>query len=470
MWRYSLCQGRPLPAEPENNPFVNNSKKTVRMISLGCPKNLVDSEVMLGLLREKGWVPSAKDEADVIIINTCSFIREAKEESIANILAMAEAKEKGKCRRLVVTGCLPQRYGQELLKELPEVDLFLGTGELHHIGDLLENSKEGRLSRKQIIGLPAYLYDHRTPRLLTSTPGSVYIKIAEGCSNHCSYCIIPQIRGKLRSRKISSVLQEVRQVVSGGMKEINLIAQDITVFGQDLGGGTDLTRLLRGLVKIKGLLWIRLLYAHPGHVTPELIRLIREEEKICKYLDLPLQHIDDQLLGAMNRPVSSSQVRELIARLRAEIPGITLRTSLMVGFPGETERRFRRLLDFVKEAEFEHLGVFRYSKEEGTPAAALKGHVSEKVKEQRYHQIMRLQRQISLRQQRKKIGTHMPVLIERPGKSSGILWEGRTQGQAPEVDGITFLRQGSVRPGEIFEAVITEATAYDLFGEIVGPA
>ncbi len=378
----------------------------------------------------------------MVIINTCSFIREAKEESIATILDMAEAKEKGKCQRLVVTGCLPQRYGSKLLQELPEVDLFLGTDEWGRIADLLPQAAKGELHRKQFIARPTHLYDHRTPRLFTSTPGSVYLKIAEGCSNYCSYCVIPQLRGRLRSRKIASVLQEARQAVSRGVKEINLIAQDITAYGRDFGDETDLTRLLRGLVKVKGLRWIRLLYAHPGHVTPELIRLMREEEKICRYLDLPLQHIDDHLLRAMNRSVSGSRVRDLIARLRQEIPGITLRTSLMVGFPGETERRFRRLFDFVKESQFEHLGVFRYSKEEGTAAATLKGQVSVKVKEQRYHQIMRLQRKISLRQQKEKIGSRLAVLVNRAGTSSGVLWEGRTQGQAPEVDGVTFLRRG----------------------------
>ena len=437
------------------------------MISLGCPKNLVDSEVMLGLLQKQGWVPSTKEEADVVIINTCSFIREAKEESIAAILAMAEAKEKGKCRRLVVTGCLPQRYGSELLRQLPEVDLFLGTGEWDRIADLVLKSANGELSRKHFISRPTNLYDHRTPRLSTSGPGSVYVKIAEGCSNRCSYCVIPRIRGNLRSRKISSVLQEVRQAVSREVKEVSLIAQDITAYGRDLGDGTDLTRLLQGLVKVKGLKWVRLLYAHPGHVTPELIRLMRQEEKICKYLDLPLQHIDDHLLTAMGRPVSGSQIRDLIARLRQEVPGITLRTSLMVGFPGETERRFHRLLDFVQEAQFELLGVFRYSKEEGTAAATFKAQVSARIKTQRYHQIMRLQRQISFRKQKEKVGTRIPVLIERPGKSSGILWEGRTQGQAPEVDGVTFLRLGNGRPGQIVETEITNATAYDLYGKIV---
>ncbi len=422
--------------------------------------------MMLGLLREKGWIPSSEDEAEVIIVNTCGFIREAKEESIATILDMVEAKAKGRCQRLVVTGCLPQRYASELVQELPEVDLFLGTDEWGRIADLLPAAK-GEPRRKQFIGRPTRLYDHRTPRLFTSSPGSVYLKISEGCSNHCSYCVIPRIRGNLRSREISSVVQEARQAVRRGVKEINLIAQDITAYGRDFGDETNLAGLLRGLVKVKGLAWIRLLYAHPAHVTPELIRLMREEEKICRYLDLPLQHIDDHLLKAMNRPVSTSQVRDLIARLRQEIPGISLRTSLMVGFPGETERRFRRLYDFVQESQFEHLGVFRYSKEEGTAAAALKGQVAAKIKDQRYHQIMRLQRRISLRKQKEKIGSRLAVLITRPGTSSGVLWEGRTQGQAPDVDGVTFLRRGIARPGEIIEAVITDATAYDLYGEIV---
>jgi len=443
--------------------------KTVRMISLGCPKNLVDSEVMLGLLKEKGWVPSLKDEADVVIINTCSFIREAKEESIATILSMAAAKGKGDFRHLVVTGCLPQRYGKELLPELPEVDLFLGTGEVNQVADLLAKSLREQPRRKQFISPPNYLYNHHTPRLLSTTPGSAYIKIAEGCSNCCSYCVIPRIRGKLRSRAIPSVLKEAEGVVSQGIKEVNLIAQDITVYGQDLKDRTDLVHLLRGLVKIEGLKWIRLLYAHPGHITPELIGLIRQEEKICKYLDLPLQHINDHLLKAMNRPVSKKQIQELLILLRKEIPGLVLRTSLMVGFPGETEKRFQELFDFVQGAQFDHLGVFRYSREEGTKAAAMKGRVPEKVKEERYHQIMRRQRKISLRKQKEKVGLRVPVLVERPGETPGILGEGRTQGQAPEVDGVVFLQKGKVKPGEMVEAIITAATAYDLYGQIPGP-
>ncbi len=440
------------------------------MISLGCPKNRVDSEVMLGLLQEKGWVPSARDEADVVIINTCGFIREAQEESVDTILAMAAAKEQGKCRRLVVTGCLPQRFGKALIKELPEVDLFLGTGELPRLPELLERAGRGEPGPKQFIKQPTYLYDHRTPRLLTSPPGSVYIKIAEGCANFCSYCVIPMIRGKLRSRTIPSVLKEAERAVSQGAKEINLIAQDTTAYGRDLDDRTNLVRLLRGLVKIEGLRWIRLLYAHPGHITPDLITLMGEEKKICRYLDLPLQHIDDRILKAMNRPVSNKGIHELLTRLREEITGITLRTSLMVGFPGETPKSFQMLLDFVEEAQFEHVGVFRYSQEEGTPAAVLKGQVSERIKDQRYHQIMARQKKISYRKQKKRVGSRIEVLVERPGTSPGILGVGRTQGQAPDVDGVVFLTKGKAQPGEIFEAFITRASAYDLYGEILGPA
>jgi ribosomal protein S12 methylthiotransferase len=282
--------------------------------------------------------------------------------------------------------------------------------------------------------------------------------------------MIPKIRGEVRSRALASILLEAEQAVSRGAREINLIAQDTTAYGRDLGDGTDLVRLLQGLARIEDLRWIRLLYAHPAHVKPELIRLIREEKKVCKYLDLPLQHIDSRLLQAMNRPVSEKDVRELLGRLRTEVPGITLRTSLMVGFPGETEKKFQKLLEFVRETQFDLLGVFRYSREEGTVAADMKGQVSERIKARRYHQIMRLQKQISRRKQKKQIGSRVDVLVERPGKSSDVLWEGRTQGQAPEVDGITFLTKGSCRPGDIVKVQITKATSYDLYGEVIGPA
>jgi ribosomal protein S12 methylthiotransferase len=449
---------------------MNGSSKTVRMISLGCPKNLVDSEVMLGLLKEKGWTPSATDDAQVVIINTCGFIREAKEESIETILTLAAAKEDGRVQKLVVTGCLPQRYGRELLRELPEVDFFVGTGEFHRIADLLDRSARGKLRRKQWIDSPEFLYDHRSPRIHTSPPGSIYLKVSEGCANFCSYCVIPRIRGRLRSRPISSILKEAEQAASRGVKEINLIAQDITAYGKDRKDGANLVRLLKGLAKVEGIRWIRLLYAHPARLTEELVHVIRDEEKVCKYLDLPIQHVEEGILKAMNRRPLKKRMPDLIDWIRREVPGVILRTSLIVGFPGETEQSFRRLLEFVQEAQFDRLGVFSYSPEEGTPAAALKDQVQDRIKLSRSRQIMRLQKKISLKKQKAWVGSQVPVLVERPGGSPDLPWEGRTQGQAPEVDGVTFLTRGRARAGEMVNVRILNAEAYDLFGEILGPA
>ena len=448
---------------------MERPSKTVRIISLGCPKNLVDSEVMLGLLKEKGWTPSASEEAEVVIVNTCGFIREAKEESIETILSAASAKEEGKVKKLVVAGCLPQRYGGELVPEMPEVDLFVGTGEFHRIADLLGPPAGGKIRKRQVIGTPEFLYDHRTPRIHTSFPGSTYLKVSEGCANFCSYCVIPRIRGRLRSRPVSSILREAEEAASRGVKEINLIAQDVTSYGRDRRDGASLVRLLRGLVKVGGLRWVRLLYAHPAHVNPELLHLIRDEEKICKYLDIPLQHVDEDILKAMNRPVPDRSLRDFIGWVREEVPGIVLRTSLIVGFPGETERRFRRLEEFVREVRFDRLGVFSYSREGGTPAASLGGQVPDRIKELRRRKIMGLQKKISLRKQRALVGSRVPVLVERPGQSAGILWEGRTQGQAPEVDGSTYLTAGKARPGDWVQVRITDAGPYDLYGEILGP-
>ncbi|MGB9699158.1 MAG: 30S ribosomal protein S12 methylthiotransferase RimO [Thermodesulfobacteriota bacterium] len=447
---------------------MKNYSKTFRLLSLGCAKNLVDSEVMLGLLREEGWEPSPHSRATVAIINTCAFIKEAKMESLTAILEAAQAKERGQYKYLVVTGCLPQRYKSTLTQELPEVDLFLGLENIPHVAKFLNKLGQRKLLRREFVSRPNFLYDHQTPRLLSTAPGSAYIKIAEGCANCCAYCAIPQIRGKLRSRKISSVIKEAEWLVGQGVKEINLIAQDITNYGRDLRRGGDLTKLLRGLAKVPGLKWIRLLYAHPAHIDNKLISVIKEEEKICKYLDLPLQHIDDQILTAMNRPYTSNKVWQLLEQIRKEMPEIVLRTSLIVGFPGETEKKFQKLLDFVKEAQFDHLGVFIYSREEGTKAAKLKGHIPERIKEERFRQIMLAQRKISWRKQKAKVGRVMEVLIEKPIQKKGILWQGRTPGQAPEVDGVTFLNRGKAALGEIKQVLITKATAYDLYGEILG--
>jgi len=443
------------------------SPKSIRVFSLGCPKNLVDSEVMLGLLHQAGWTLSLGEEAEVVLVNTCGFIRDAKEESIEAILRAARDKEAGKYKYLVVTGCLPQRYKKDLRQELPEVDLFLGTNEVGEAAGLLEKLVRGELKKKQIIGRPRFLYDHETPRILSSGPGSAYIKIAEGCSNCCSYCVIPKIRGRLRSRSIPSVLVEVEKAAAQGVKEVTLIAQDLTAFGQDARDGVKLTALLRSLVQVEGIRWIRLLYAHPAHLTPELVSLIREEEKICKYLDLPIQHIHDGILKAMNRRISGRSLREVLAKIRREVPGIALRTSLMVGFPGETKKAFQELFEFVKEFEFDHLGVFTYSPEEGTRAGKMRGRVPAKIQAERYHQIMALQKKISRKKQEQQVGSRVEVLIEGAGKKAGVIWEGRTQRQAPEIDGLTLLTKGEALPGEMVEARITRAAAYDLYGEIL---
>lgn len=443
------------------------SSKSIRVFSLGCPKNLVDSEVMLGLLHQAGWTLSLGEEAEVVLVNTCGFIRDAKEESIEAILRAARDKEAGKYKYLVVTGCLPQRYKKDLRQELPEVDLFLGTNEVGEAAGLLEKLVRGELKKKQIIGRPRFLYDHETPRILSSGPGSAYIKIAEGCSNFCSYCVIPKIRGRLRSRSIPSVLVEVEKAAAQGVKEVTLIAQDLTAFGQDARDEVKLTALLRSLVQVEGIRWIRLLYAHPAHLTPELVSLIREEEKICKYLDLPIQHIHDGILKAMNRRISGRSLREVLAKIRREIPGIALRTSLMVGFPGETKKAFQELFEFVKEFEFDHLGVFTYSPEEGTRAGKMRGRVPAKIQAERYHQIMALQKKISRKKQEQQVGSRVEVLIEGAGKKAGVIWEGRTQRQAPEIDGLTLLTKGEALPGEMVEARITRAAAYDLYGEIL---
>ncbi len=446
---------------------MRNFSKTVHLLSLGCAKNLVDSEVMLGLLKKEGWIPSPRGRATVAIINTCAFIKEAQLESLTAILETAQAKARGQYEYLVVTGCLPQRYQSKLVHELPEVDLFLGIDYIPQLGKYLNKLLQKQLDQKEFVSCPKFLYNHRLPRLISTAPGSAYIKIAEGCANFCSYCAIPQIRGNWRSRKISSVVQEAEELAEQGVKEINLIAQDITNYGRDLPGRYNLTNLLKRLVKVPHLKWIRLLYAHPAHIDNDLIAMIKGEEKICKYLDLPIQHIDDQILTAMNRPYSSSRVWELLEQIRKNIPEIVLRTSLIVGFPGETEKKFQKLLAFIKEAQFDHLGVFIYSREEGTKAALLKGQLPERIKEERYRQIMLAQRKISWRKQREKVGRCLEVLIEKPLKKKGILWQGRTQGQAPEVDGVTYLGKGEATLGEIKKVLITKATAYDLYGEVL---
>ena len=398
------------------SPFVDmteSGKESVFLASLGCSKNLVDTEVMIGLLKKAGYlIVSEEEDARIIIVNTCGFIRDAKEESIDTILELAEFKKRGVCRLLVVCGCLPQRYQKDLPLEFPEVDLFLGTNEFPRIAQIIEENQSGR---KTYFSDPQFLYDHHTPRVNTNPATSVYVKIAEGCSHHCSYCIIPQLRGTFRSRTKESVIKEVTDFAEKGIKEINLIAQDTTSYGSDLSPQLDLVCLLKDLVKVKGVVWIRLLYTNPRKITSKLIQTIKKEVKICKYIDLPLQHINDDILKTMRRGMDSHSLRELIKEIRSQIPEVTLRTTMMVGFPGETEKQFRELLDFIEEVKFERLGVFKYSREEKTSACKLPEQIPEKIKEERYQALMEVQSEISLKNNQRLLEKKVRVLIE--GKS-----------------------------------------------------
>jgi ribosomal protein S12 methylthiotransferase len=422
---------------------------------------------MLGYLGREGYeVTTNEHEADIIIVNTCSFIKEAKQESIDTILDLADRKHDGKCKLLVVTGCLPQRYQEELAKELPEVDIFVGTGDYPKIAEIIAE-KRGVEGQIRYIGDPDYLYDTEMPRMQSSPRYYSYLKIAEGCSNCCSYCVIPSLRGKFRSRPLNLVMEEARRLVGGGVKELNLIAQDITVYGSDLPGEINLEVLLKELVQIAGLRWIRLLYSYPGGITDGVIQMIKSEEKICKYLDIPLQHISDPVLTRMNRRSSEADIRTLITKLRSEIPDIALRTSLIVGFPGETDEDFKKLCHFVEETQFDRLGVFCYSKEEGTPAAEMADQVTERVKRERYKKLMQLQARLSFKRNRRLMNTIEEVIVEGVSEESDLLLRGRSSRQAPDIDGMVYITSGQANIGDIVTLKITDSSEYDLIGEMV---
>jgi ribosomal protein S12 methylthiotransferase len=442
-------------------------KQKVSMVSLGCPKNLVDAEVMLGCLPSDEYeITTNEREADIIIVNTCSFIKEAKQESIDTILDLADRKHDARCSLLVVTGCLPQRYQEELGAELPEVDIFIGTGEYPRIAEILAEKRDtpGQL---RYVGDPNFVFDPDLPRLNSSPAYTAYLKIAEGCSNCCSYCVIPSLRGALRSRPFAQVLKEARELVAGGVKEINLIAQDITAYGKDLAENTTLEVLLAELVKIDGLQWIRLLYVYPDGITDELIRLIRDEEKICKYIDIPLQHISDPVLKRMGRRGGETEIRRLIGRLRSAVPDLAIRTSLIVGFPGESDDDYQRLVQFVEEARFDRLGVFCYSREEGTPAAEMEEQITERVKRQRYKKLMKVQARVSFKQNRRLIGTVEQVLVEGYSDETDLLLKGRSSRQAPDIDGLVYITAGTANVGDIVPVRVTDSSDYDIIGEIV---
>jgi ribosomal protein S12 methylthiotransferase len=429
----------------------------IGMISLGCPKNQVDAEQMLGVLRKRGFVITPEQtEADVLLVNTCGFIEAAKEESIEAILEAAKMKTRGKCRALVVAGCLAQRYREDLEKELPEADAIIGTAEIPKIADICDRVL-GKHEHIVSSSAPAMVFG--LPRVSTTPLHYRYLKIAEGCSNRCSYCAIPIIRGDFSSRPSESVIQEAKALAEEGARELILLAQDSTQY-RDLR--IDLPGLLQKLARVKGLSWIRLMYVYPGRVNDELLSVLADEEKLCKYLDMPVQHIDDKILAAMNRRGSSDDIKRTIERLRKKVPGIALRTSLIVGFPGETDAAFKRLLAFVKEYELEHLGVFTWSPEEGTAAVDLPGRVTKKVAEERLDAVMKAQGRISLRKNRDLVGTRQTVLVDALEDMATI---GRMQTQAPEIDGVVYLSETEAKPGDFVDVTITDAREYDLMGE-----
>ena len=438
----------------------------ILFVSLGCDKNLVDTEVMLGLLASRGHLMVDSEEiADVIVINTCCFIHDAKEESIQTILEMAEYKKAGSCKALIVTGCLAQRYKQEIIDEIEEVDAVLGTTSYDKIVEAIDEALAGHTSVEMtdIDALPLV----ESKRLVTTGGHFAYLKIAEGCDKHCTYCIIPKIRGNFRSVPIERLLKEAEDLVAQGVKEIILVAQETTLYGKDLYGEKSLHKLLRELCKISGLRWIRILYCYPEEITDELIQVIKEEDKICNYLDLPIQHASDGILKRMGRRTSKEQLVEIIGKLRKEIPDIAIRTTLITGFPGETQEQHEELMEFVDEMEFDRLGVFTYSPEEDTPAAVMPDQIPEDVKEDRQAELMELQQEIAFDLAEEMIGREVLVMIE--GKvADENAYVGRTYKDAPNVDGLIFVEsEEELMSGDFARVRITGALEYDLMGEII---
>ncbi len=441
----------------------------LHIISLGCSKNLVDSEVMGGQACASGMtIVESPYDADVVIVNTCGFIQPAKEEALEVILALVEEKKKpGRNLKLVVAGCLAQRYGEELLAEIPEIDLYVGTGEVGRIAKHLQNLNKTKPRRAAVVSKPDFLMTAQHERLLSSTSATAYLKISDGCSNCCTYCAIPSIRGSARSRQPDDILWEAQKLAAKGIKEIILIGQDTTVYGRDLKNRPKLSNLLSALASFSGVRWLRLLYTHPAHITTDILEVMADHEKICRYIDLPIQHIDDTLLTAMNRKVSAARICEIISQARNILPDVTLRTSIIVGFPGETSKRFESLLNFVRETQFDHLGVFTYSREEGTAAAKMPSRISETEKERRRDSIMSEQADISHVINRKLIGSIQEVLIEEKSDREGYAFVGRCRRQVPEIDGVTYLKGGNAKIGDFINCLITSADHYDLFGKII---
>ncbi len=464
-------------------PEASAEKNPVYFVSLGCPKNLVDSQVMLGMLRNDRYsITDDPTKAEVIIVNTCSFIEASKEESIETILEMAQLKDEGSCKVLVASGCLPQRYSKQLEAEMPEVDLFLGTGQYHRITELLNEVTKAKeigspLPKRSYIDQPAFIHSEKDPRMHTGPSFSAYLKLSEGCNRRCAFCIIPKLRGNVRSRTVASLVEEATRMAAAGVRELNLVAQDLTEYGMEWKYRENLEMLLPELCKIDGIEWIRLHYVYPDQFSDELVDIIAREPKIVKYLDMPIQHTNDRVLASMNRRLTNAKLFDLMAKLRAKIPGVVFRTSIIVGFPGETEEEFEQLCRDLETLAIDHVGVFRYSREEGTKAAEMDGQIHPGTKRRRAKTLTAILQRQRQELHDKYVGTLVPVLIEGPSEETELLIQGRMPLQAQEIDGHVLINDTEdlmgengpheLRPGDLIEVEITEANPNDLIGRAV---
>jgi ribosomal protein S12 methylthiotransferase len=455
-----------------NQVVTNNGTKKVHFISLGCPKNLVDSEIMAGTLLKEGYeVVGDHSEADTVIVNTCGFIEDSKKESIQKILEMTELKNGGQLKKVVVAGCLTQRYKDDLVSGLPEADLFVGSGEFQNIAKILKNSDEGD-KKKTFFNLPTYLQEEATPRVNSQPGHRAYLKISEGCMKRCAFCAIPLIRGNLQSRTIPNIVNEAKLLVAGGVKELIIISHDFTDYGFDLRRKNPEAKespaeLLRALTQVDGAEWIRLLYLYPDGITPEVVDLIKNNKKLVKYFDMPLQHVNDQVLKSMNRKMTRKEIEEALNNIRTAIPEAVIRTQFIVGFPGETEEQFEELLAFIAEQQFDRVGCFQYSPEENTPGGKMDGQIDEATKQRRFEAVMEVQQNISRDKHRAFIGKTVEVLVEGFSEETDLLLQGRTSQQAPEIDGVVLINDGQAKVGDMVKVLVTDSMEYDLIGEIV---
>lgn len=451
---------------------TKNDPKKVHFISLGCPKNLVDSEIMAGTLMKDGYeVVGDESQADTVIVNTCGFIEDSKKESIQRILDMAELKKQGQIKKVVVAGCLTQRYKNDLVDGLPEADLFVGSGEFQNIAKILKNHEEGD-TKKTFFNLPTYLQQETTPRVNSQPGHRAYLKISEGCMKRCAFCAIPLIRGNLQSRSVENVVAEARLLAAGGVKELIIISHDFTDYGWDLRRKNPEAKdspveLLRALCKVDGIEWIRLLYLYPDGITPEMIQLIKTEKKLVKYFDMPLQHINDDVLKSMNRKMTRGEVETVLQGIREQIPEAVIRTQFIVGFPGETEEQFEEMLEFIAENEFDRVGCFKYSPEEGTPGGKRTDQIDDEIKDRRHNAVMEVAQRISRDKHAAMVGRTLDVLVEGFSEETDLLLQGRTSQQAPDIDGVVLINDGQARKGDMVKVRITESMEYDLIGEIV---